>query len=372
MRPDTQDFQSLFLNQVPLVDVRAPIEFAKGAFPGAVNLPLMLDGERQQVGLCYKQKGQQAAIELGHRLVNGETKAQRIELWKAFAEKHPDGYIYCFRGGLRSQIVQQWLAEAGVEYPRVSGGYKALRRFLIDSLDDAIRDCPLRLVAGLTGTGKTEVIAALECSLDLEGHAHHRGSSFGRRAEAQPGQIDFENRLAIEVLKVRAKGHRLLVLEDEGRMVGSCTIPIELFRAMQQAPLIWLEESFENRVERILQDYVIDMHVEFALLHPDRADAAYAAFADFLLGSLTRIRKRLGGDRYESLEAVMRHALDIQQRTGDVQAHREWIAGLLTHYYDPMYAYQRAGKEERVVFSGDKQAVIEYLQSCSAAASTNA
>ena len=154
-------------------------------------------------------------------------------------------------------------------------------------------------------------------------------------------------------------------------MVGSCTIPIELFRAMQQAPLVWLEESFENRVERILQDYVIDMHAEFALLHPDWAEDAFATFADFLLGSLTRIRKRLGGDRYQTLDAVMRNALDIQQRTGDVHAHRDWIAALLTDYYDPMYAYQRAGKEERVVFSGDKQAVIEYLRSCSASASTD-
>lgn len=361
MRADTQDFSRLFLNDVPLLDVRAPVEFAKGAFPGVVNLPLMLDNEREQVGICYKQKGQQAAIDLGHKLVNSEVKAQRVEAWKAFAQAHPEGYIYCFRGGLRSQIVQQWLAEAGVDYPRVAGGYKALRRFLIDTLDEAIRECDLKLVAGLTGTGKTEVIAALESSLDLEGHAHHRGSSFGRRSTPQPGQIDFENRLAIEVLKVRAKGHQTLVLEDEGRMVGSCTVPIELFRAMQEAPLVWLEESFENRVERILQDYVTDMHAEYALLHPEQPEAAFAAFSEFLLGSLLRIRKRLGGERFQSLEAVMRHALEIQQRSGEVHAHRDWIAGLLTHYYDPMYAYQRAGKEQRVVFSGDKQAVIEYL-----------
>ena len=361
MRADTQDYRQLFLNDVPLMDARAPIEFAKGAFPGAVNLPLMLDSEREQVGICYKQKGQQAAIEMGHTLVNGEVKAQRVEAWKAFTEAHPEGYIYCFRGGLRSQIVQAWLAEAGVRYPRVAGGYKALRRFLIDTLDDAIRDCPLKLVAGLTGTGKTEVITALDCSLDLEGHAHHRGSSFGRRAAPQPGQIDFENRLSIEVLKARAKGSQCLVLEDEGRMVGSCTVPIELFRAMQEAPLIWLEDSFENRVERILQDYVTDMQAEYALMYPDEPETAFAAFSEYLLGSLLRIRKRLGGDRYQSLDTIMRQALEIQQRSAEVHAHRDWIAGLLTHYYDPMYAYQRAGKEERVVFSGDKQAVIEYL-----------
>lgn len=361
MRADTQDYRQLFLNDVPLLDARAPVEFAKGAFPSAVNMPLMLDSEREQVGICYKQRGQQAAIDLGHTLVNGEIKAQRIAAWKAFTEAHPEGYIYCFRGGLRSQLVQEWLAEAGVQYPRVTGGYKALRRFLIDTLDDAIRECPLKLVAGLTGTGKTEVITALGCSLDLEGHAHHRGSSFGRRANPQPGQIDFENRLSIEILKARTNGSQCLVLEDEGRMVGSCTVPVELFRAMQEAPLIWLEDSFENRVERILQDYVTDMRAEYAQLYPDQPEAAFAAFSEYLLGSLLRIRKRLGGDRYQSLDTIMRQALEIQQHSGEVHAHRDWIAGLLTHYYDPMYAYQRAGKEERVVFSGDKQAVIEYL-----------
>ena len=64
MRGDTDNFAELFLNDVPMMDARAPVEFTKGAFPGVVNLPLMNDLERQKVGTCYKQQGQQAAIEL--------------------------------------------------------------------------------------------------------------------------------------------------------------------------------------------------------------------------------------------------------------------------------------------------------------------
>lgn len=362
MRSNTDDYRQLFLRDVPMMDVRAPVEFTKGAFPGVLNLPLMTDAERQQVGTCYKEQGQQAAIEMGHRLVNGAVKIERIAAWRAFAETHPEGYLYCFRGGLRSQITQQWLAEAGIEYPRVVGGYKALRRFLIDTLEDAVRDCPLALVAGLTGTGKTEVITALDSSIDLEGHAHHRGSSFGRRALAQPGQIDFENRIAIEMLKVRERGHETLVLEDEGRMVGSCSVPLPLYQAMLQAPLIWLEDSFENRVIRILQDYVIDMHGEYAALFPDDEEQAFAAFSEYLSGSLVRIRKRLGGERFQQLDELMVEALERQKRTGEVDEHRGWIEGLLKDYYDPMYAYQRSAKEERVVFSGDYEAVVGYLR----------
>src|SRR5690554_2823912 len=186
MRENTDDYRSLFLRGVPMMDVRAPIEFSKGAFPEVVNHPLMDDEERRKVGTCYKEQGQAAAITLGHELVNGDLKDARVAAWKAFVEANPNGYLYCFRGGLRSQLVQQWLAEAGVEYPRVIGGYKAMRRYLIDSLDEAVRDCPLVLVAGMTGTGKTEVISALDNGVDLEGCAHHRGSSFGRHATPQP------------------------------------------------------------------------------------------------------------------------------------------------------------------------------------------
>lgn len=217
MRDNTQHYRELFLDDIPLMDVRAPVEYHKGAFPNTVNRPLMNDIERQKVGTSYKQHGQQAAIALGHELVCGALKAERLAAWKAFAEANPNGYLYCFRGGLRSQIVQQWLKQdAGIDYPRVIGGYKALRNFLFETTRAAVDECDFVLVGGLTGCGKTEVIAALDNSLDLEGHANHRGSSFGRRATPQPAQIDFENRLAIDILKKRHRGVGQFVLEDEG------------------------------------------------------------------------------------------------------------------------------------------------------------
>lgn len=264
MRDNTQHYRELFLDDIPLMDVRAPVEYHKGAFPNTVNRPLMNDIERQKVGTSYKQHGQQAAIALGHELVCGALKAERLAAWKAFAEANPNGYLYCFRGGLRSQIVQQWLKQdAGIDYPRVIGGYKALRNFLFETTRAAVDECDFVLVGGLTGCGKTEVIAALDNSLDLEGHANHRGSSFGRRATPQPAQIDFENRLAIDILKKRHRGVGQFVLEDEGRIVGSCSLPLELYQGMQGYPLVWLEDAFEQRVERILRDYVIDLRSEF-------------------------------------------------------------------------------------------------------------
>ncbi|PAU56845.1 tRNA 2-selenouridine(34) synthase MnmH [Pseudomonas indica] len=361
MRPDTADYRAIFLNDLPMMDARAPVEFSKGAFPHTVNLPLMTDIERQKVGTCYKLHGQKAAIELGHQLVSGTTKVERIEAWAAFAKANPDGYLYCFRGGLRSQIVQQWLkSEAGIDYPRVSGGYKALRTFLLETTQQAVEQCDFVLVGGLTGTGKTEVVAQLANSLDLEGHANHRGSSFGKRATPQPAQIDFENRLAIDLLKKRAAGIEQFVLEDEGRIVGSCSVPLELYQGMQRYPLVWLEDSLEGRIERILKDYVIDLTAEFIAEHGE--ERGFPAFAERLRQSLSNIVKRLGGERYQRMAAIMDAALIEQERSGDVSLHRGWIEGLLSEYYDPMYAYQRESKAERIEFAGGQAAVIEYLR----------
>lgn len=360
MRDNSSDYRAIFLNDIPLMDMRAPVEFAKGAFPGVVNLPLMTDNERQRVGTCYKQKGQDAAIALGHQLVCGQVKAERVEAWAAFAKAHPEGYLYCFRGGLRSQIVQQWLAEAGIDYPRVIGGYKAMRTFLIETTQQAVAECDFVIVGGMTGTGKTEVIAQLGNSLDLEGHANHRGSSFGKRATLQPGQIDFENRLAIDLLKQRAAGTEQFVLEDESRLVGSCSLPLELHQGMQGYPLVWLEDSFEGRVERILRDYVIDLCAEFIAVHG--AEDGARLFAERLLQSLSNIQKRLGGERYQRLLVIMQAALAEQQGSGSVDLHRGWIEGLLREYYDPMYAFQRDSKAGRIEFAGEQAAVVAYLR----------
>ncbi|MGE8361513.1 tRNA 2-selenouridine(34) synthase MnmH [Pseudomonas sp.] len=361
MRDNTQDYRALFLDGVPMMDARAPVEFTKGAFPGVINLPLMNDIERQKVGTSYKQDGQQAAIELGHRLVSGPIKAARIEAWAAFAKANPDGYLYCFRGGLRSQIVQQWLkSEAGIDYPRVIGGYKAMRTFLLETTQQAVAQCNFVLVAGMTGTGKTEVIAQLGNSLDLEGHANHRGSSFGKRATGQPAQIDFENALAVDILRKRAAGLSQFVLEDEGRIIGKCSLPLELYQGMQHYPMVWLEDSLQGRVERILKDYVTDLCAAFIALQGE--EEGFKAFAERLQQSLTNITKRLGGERYQRLAAIMQQALQEQQAGAGVDLHRAWIEALLVEYYDPMYVFQRESKAGRIEFAGDQQAVVEYLQ----------
>lgn len=366
---DRDLIRSLFLHDIPLMDVRAPVEFAQGAFPCAVNHPLMNDSERHDVGLRYKQQGQDAAIKLGNKLVSGEIKEQRIAQWQAFAREYPDGYLYCFRGGLRSRTTQQWLQESGVDLPLVNGGYKAMRRVLIDELEQSIADSRFIILAGKTGTGKTWLLKELSGAIDLEGFAHHRGSSFGRFPDGQPSQINFENSLAIALMKNRNRGINQFWLEDEGRLIGSLSLPLSLQKKMKESPLVLLEEDLQYRISITLKDYVIDLEKYYRNYYKQRdmqasndntleSDEAFKQFSSYLLDSLARIKKRLGGERYQKVEQQMQDALQEQKNSGNIDLHRIWIESLLTSYYDPMYEYQLENKQQQFVFCGNSHQIL--------------
>lgn len=358
-REDTADYAQLFLAGISLLDTRAPVEFAKGAFPGAQNLPLMNDEERAAVGTCYKRRGQSAAIALGHELVSGEARAARIQSWLDFASDNPDGYLYCFRGGLRSELVQQWVRDAGVHYPRIRGGYKAMRRFLIDNLDVQARQASFWLIAGATGCGKTRVIHQADRAIDLEGLAAHRGSAFGRLLEPQPTQIDFENALSIELLRA-AQQSGPIILEDEGKLIGRVALPDALKQRMSEAPILLLEYPMDDRVQVVFEDYVEDLGQRF-LKQTGDAEAGLNAHEERLIGDLSRTRKRLGLERFTQVEALMRAAFEQQRASGDGALHRDWIRLLLEEYYDPMYRYQLSQREGKILCAGDRETLLAFI-----------
>jgi len=358
-RPDTAEFLELFLTDIPLMDTRAPVEFNKGSFPNAVNLPLMTDNERELVGTCYKQKGQGAAIELGHSLVSGAQKAARVKAWQQFAQQHPEGYLYCFRGGLRSQTCQQWMQDAQAPYPKVEGGYKAMRRFLIDTSESISRNGKFVVLAGQTGAAKTEILKRLPTSVDLEELAKHRGSAFGKRVGGQPSQINFENSLAIELLRQRHRHPgQAILLEDESRLIGRCLLPVTLQETMQQCPLVFVDVDLESRVEHSFHNYIL-LKLDDWVAHKGE-DEGFQYFADELRQSFSNISKRLGGQRYTALSAILEQALEEHQR-GDNSLHRQWISRMLDEYYDPLYNHHAEKKKSRTVFRGDADQVTEYL-----------
>ena len=358
--PQTKEFRRLFVNDVPLLDVRAPVEFEAGAFPLASNFPLVGDDERHLIGIRYTEQGQDAAVELGHELVTGPVKAARIAAWTLFAKQYPNAVLYCFRGGMRSKISQLWLhEESGVLLPRVTGGYKALRGFLLDELDQAAREIDPIMLGGRTGVGKTRLLQRVRHRLDLEHLAWHRGSAFGRHATTQPTQINFENNLSIALLKHRAKIARPIVVEDESKNIGSRHLPKRLWELFSASPCVMLEADLDERVEITLQEYVVEALGEYQELFG--MQAGYERWSTNIRDSMDRIRKRLGGARHQELRKLLDTALHHQEATDDAGLHRGWIAALLTEYYDPMYDYQLEKKRHRICFKGNAAAVLSYL-----------
>ena len=369
--PEISDFAPLFLKDVPLLDVRAPIEYSQGAFIHSDNVPLLNDQERQQVGRCYKQQGHDAAVALGARLIDADKKAKRVEQWTRFITQNPNAALYCFRGGLRSQIAQQWIEEAtGIAVPRIIGGYKSLRNYLINQTQYLANRSQLLVVSGPTGSGKTSLLRQFSCAIDLENLANHRGSSIGHQIDPQPTQANFENEVAVALMKQHQRPASFILLEDESPNIGSLHIPLPLFAKMKLSPSVSLSTSIEERVENILNEYVTTMLQRYQL-HESDPHVGFTTFSEYLLMSLTRVQRRLGGQRFQEIHATMQAALEIHRLTGSTHLHRDWISRMLKEYYDPMYDYQRQLRKRTVKMHGDRFAVGQYIEAHEIKSSTD-
>ncbi|PIE74151.1 MAG: tRNA 2-selenouridine(34) synthase MnmH [Deltaproteobacteria bacterium] len=355
-------FLNIVLANDPLIDVRAPVEFAVGSLPGSVNLPLLSDDERCDVGICYKEKGQEAAIARGNKLVSGRVKEQRLADWLAYCEQHDHVKLFCSRGGMRSQIVQQWILEnSGISVPRLEGGYKRFRAFLIEALlPENIPAIPV-LLGGRTGCGKTILLHKLPHAVDLEGAAHHRGSAFGGYITPQPCQVDFENRLACQVLEHKSAGFSHMVVEDEGAHIGARYVPYELARYFKRDSMVLLESSMTRRVERTHQEYVEHAQDEYVQLYG--AERGLVAWFDSMCEKLKRIRKRLGQERLSFVLGLLEKGYAEQMQGVRTDCHRQWVEFLLHEYYDPMYDYQSKKGGRTILFQGGFDEVKEYLLS---------
>lgn len=368
---DSSQFCEILLKSTPFVDVRAPIEFNEGAIPGAINLPLLNNEERAQVGICYKKFGQEKAIELGEKLVSGEVKNNRVQAWKEFFNENPQGMIYCFRGGLRSQTVQRWIFSEGIDKPLVKGGYKALRNFLLETLTSLIEKSQFILIGGLTGSGKTDLLTLVnKKKVDLEALAHHRGSAFGGVSIPQPSQIDFENRLTVAWMKTENKFNpdffssngiydgQPLFLEDESRLIGKMVIPNALFEKMRQSPVVVVEEPIETRVDHIFNFYILE---KLEQLRDSNLEVQAVVVEQINTKCINAITKKLGGLRAQECLEDLKRATVKFKASGNPELHKVWIEKLLTYYYDPMYSSSLKTRDPKILFRGTKKEVLAWI-----------
>jgi tRNA 2-selenouridine synthase len=361
MNTTTNDFTTIVLNRSPLVDLRAPVEFENGSFMNAVNLPLMTNEERHLVGTCYKHQGHDAAVQLGHTLVSGTVKEERIHQWINFLHIHPDALLFCFRGGMRSQIAQQWIYETvGIEVPRLEGGYKAFRQYLLNAMEPEALNFQSLILTGSTGSGKTVLLQTMENAVDLEGLANHRGSSFGGNPSMQPPQIAFENNLAYRLIQQQNRGFTHLLFEDESRNIGRSYLPKTLFETIKGGQYVLLHVDLEDRIQHIHEEYIHQLQYEYQVAYGPVL--GMEQWKSSMESSLYRIKKRLGDEVHRMILTSLLDGFYQQVEHDDDSYHRAWIRMLLETYYDPMYQYQIEKKMDRIVFQGSYSEVSAYLK----------
>ncbi len=357
-----QEWQEQLLNGGTFLDVRAPVEFSEGALPGAVNIPILNDEERHQVGICYKEHGPQAALELGHKLVSGLTKDERIESWRKLKSTNPNLILYCFRGGQRSGISQGWLREAEIEVPRIAGGYKKIRQHFLKLLEEIPAQLKFVSLGGHTGSGKTRVLRAANQShlIDLEKLANHRGSAFGPEISPQPSQAQFENQLALELWRTWAfSPDRRLWIEDEARTIGRISLGDAFFNAIRQCPLVLIEVSRAERAQLILEEYVVGAHEKLVALNPN---TAWDELEKSLTIPIHKISRKLGGARAQEAFRLISEAMTVSRRTSSFASHLPWIDFLLEHYYDAFYESHMLRQRDRIVYRGTRQECLALIQ----------
>ena len=307
--------QNVFSQNHLLLDVRSESEFFQGRVPGAVNLPLLDDEARKQVGITYKVRGRNEAIEKGFELTGGKfhtfiktVKDYLFPEQQTTNDKPQTVLLYCWRGGMRSSIMSWLLETAGIGTVLLKGGYKSYRQWALQQMEAGRK---LMALGGKTGTGKTFLLNELKKSgeqvLDLEALANHRGSAFGAIGmEAQPRQEHFENLIAYHLGK--SDPQQILWVENESRKVGSLKIPDILFDRMLAVPLVEIVLPYEERINRI--------------------ESEYGKFpVEELKANTIKLERSLGGTR-------MKEAIQLLEENKI----REWIKRML-EYYDKTYEY---------------------------------
>lgn len=301
-----------------VIDVRSPDEFAEDHIPGAINLPVLSNAERAEVGTIYKQVSPFDARKLGAALV-ARNAADHIAGPLAVHDGGWRPLIYCWRGGQRSGSFTGILQQIGWRAEVIDGGYQTFRRLVHAAMYDTPVTQQIILLDGNTGTAKTDLLARLGAHgvqvIDLEGLANHRGSLLGDRPEGQPSQKAFESGIACAFASLDPA--RPVVIEAESSKIGKLVIPPSVWAAMTKAKRIEVTAPLEARAAYLTEAYADII-----------ADPAR------LTAQLEPLKRHRGAEVIEGWKS--------QIREGRFPA---LAASLMEQHYDPAYAKSRAAHD---------------------------
>src|ERR1700691_2412295 len=124
--PRSTPFTSAQLAQFDaVIDVRSPAEFAVDHIPGAINLPVLNDAQRVEIGTLYKQISAFEARKRGAALVARNIAEHLQSPYFAARDRKWKPLIYCWRGGKRSAAMTHVFREIGWDAAQLDGGYKS-------------------------------------------------------------------------------------------------------------------------------------------------------------------------------------------------------------------------------------------------------
>lgn len=240
-----------------IVDVRSEGEFAEDHIPGAVSCPVLTNEERARVGTIYKQVSSFEAKKIGAALVSANIARH---LQERFHDRPRDWrpLVYCWRGGSRSGALAHVLHQVGWRVGQLDGGYRAYRRRVLADLEVLPGRHAWRAVCGLTGSGKSRLLRALQACggqvLDLEALAAHRGSVLGNLPDQpQPSQKMFES-LVWDALR-QFSPSRPVYVEAESKKIGALRVPDALIAAMWGSPCVVVDAAVAVRVALLKAEY---------------------------------------------------------------------------------------------------------------------
>ncbi len=236
-----------------LLDARSSGEYEKAHIPGAVSLPLLDNESRAIIGTTYKLQGREAAVLKGFELEGPRFHEKILRAVTLAPEKQV--YIYCWRGGMRSNILAWLLQMAGFKVTLLKGGYKTFRHWVIEHYKTPRN---YLVLGGKTGSGKTEILHLMkqagEQIIDLEGLANHKGSTFGALGQLpQHSQEHFENLLGWELSDLNSA--KRIWIENESRLIGRNCLPPAFYELQITSPKISVDVGTEVRTQRIICEY---------------------------------------------------------------------------------------------------------------------
>ncbi len=238
--------------------MRSPSEFALDHIPGAINLPVLDDQQRTQVGTLYKENPFKAR-RLGAALISANI-SQHIQNKMMHHGLDYAPVLYCWRGGMRSRSFTFILKSIGWKPHVISGGYRAFRKSIVEETEEIFQNPQLNIqvLSGLTGVGKTRLLIAIQKQggqvLDLEGLANHKGSLLGATpSSAQPSQKKFETLLWHNMKQFDLT--KPIYTEAESNRIGNIHCPTSLWRSLNNARVINVQLPIKERIKILRQDY---------------------------------------------------------------------------------------------------------------------